>query len=54
MLPGLLIAKTIHMQISRPVQLVVLVAEGKNIDRGSSRTGRAVKILSGPPPVFKL
>ena len=50
---SLLSAKTIRMQIFRPVQLVVLAAEGKNLDRGSSSTGRAVKILSGHPPVLK-
>ena len=42
------------MQIFRPVQLMVLAAEGKNLDRGSSSTGRAVKILFGHPPVLKL
>ena len=34
------------MQIFRPAQLVVLAAIDKNLDRGSSSTGRAVKILS--------
>ena len=42
------------MQIFRRVQLIVLAVEGKNLDRGSFSTGRAVKILSGHPPVLKL
>ena len=48
------VLKLIYMQIFRPVQLVVLAAEGKNLDRGSSSSGRAVKILSGHPPTLKL
>ena len=31
-----------------------MAAEGKNLDRGSSSTGRAVKIPSGHPSVLKL
>ena len=42
------------MQIFRHVQLVILAAECKNLDRGSSSSGRAVKILSGHPPVLKV
>ena len=41
------------MQIFEPVQLVVLAAEGKNLDRGRSSSGRAVKILSGHRPSIK-
>ena len=47
-------SSVLKLQIFRPVQLVVLVAEGRNLDRGSSSSGRAVKILSGHPPVLKL
>ena len=42
------------MQIFRTVQLVVLAAEGKNLDRGSYTNGRAVKMLSGLSSVLKL
>ena len=42
------------MKMFRPVQLVILAVEGNNLDRGRSSTGRAVKILSGHPPVLKL
>ena len=31
-----------------------MAVEGKNLDRGSSSSRRAVKILSGHPPVLKL